>query len=298
MSQASIDFEGVKDRAQRALEGGQLEEAAAILEQFCGWARENGNERELDSAVCALAAIAIHLGRGEGEVPRLREILLRSADPGNCRLAAYHISIYYQFSKNYKKSVFYARIARDRSELLGRQDWISSSHNQLGNALLGESLIEEACREYELALEMMPAEASVWRARILNNLGYCRTLQRRYRDAYSLLYESLATLKRFRAERYQITTHIDLCFVHLETGRYRYARRHGLAALKAAEKMSEVDAIKNSLYLLGEAANLSGDLDEARSYFTRLQQEYFPTASYLPGFLLAVDVRKLVNLHA
>ena len=36
----------------------------------------------------------------------------------------------------------------------------------------------------------------------------------------------------------------------------------------------------------------------ARAYFTRLQREFYPDASYLAGFLLTVDVRQLVNLHA
>jgi len=36
----------------------------------------------------------------------------------------------------------------------------------------------------------------------------------------------------------------------------------------------------------------------ARGYFTRLQQEFFQGQSYLPEFLLAVDIRTLVNLHA
>jgi tetratricopeptide (TPR) repeat protein len=293
-----MDFEILKDRWQRAIEAGQLEEAEEIIEQACQWAREHGDDRQVDSAVCALAAVAIQLGRGERELPRLREILLRSGDPANCRLAAYHISVHYQYSKNYKKSLFYARIARDRSEVLQRADWIASSHNQLGNALLGESFIEEACREYELALEMMPPEATIWRARILNNLGYCLALQGRYAEAYTLLYRSLGVLRQLGAERYQITTRIDLCFAHLETGHYLHAKRHGRIALELAERTGEVDGIKNSLYLLGEAANLSGDADTARGYFTRLQRDFFPGASYLTGFLLAVDVRKMVNLHA
>jgi tetratricopeptide (TPR) repeat protein len=293
-----MDFENLKDRWQRAIEAGQLEEAETIIEQACRWAREQGDDRQVDSAVCALAAVAIQLGRGERELLRLREILLRSSDPANCRLAAYHISVYYQYSKDYKKSLFYARIARERSELLQRADWIASSHNQLGNALLGESFVEEACREYELALEMMPREATIWRARILNNLGYCRALQGRHAEAYTLLYQSLKMLRGLGAERYQVTTRIDLCFVHLETGRYLHAQRQGCIALALAERTGEVDGIKNALFLLGEAANLTDDLDAANGYFTRLQREFFPGATYLPGFLLTVDVRKMVNLHA
>jgi tetratricopeptide (TPR) repeat protein len=296
--ESAQQFEALKDRWQRAIEAGRLEEAEEIIEQACQWARAHGDDRQVDSAVCALAAVAIQLGRGERELPRLREILLRSSDPANCRLAAYHISVHYQYAKNFTKSLFYARIARDRSELLQRADWNASSHNQLGNALLGDSAIDEAGREYELALQLMPPSATIWRARILNNLGYCRAVQGRFAEAYTLLYESLAILRRSGGERYQITTRIDLCFTHLETGRYLLARRQGRIALALAERVGEVDGIKNALYLLGETAHLAGDPETARGYFSRLQGDFFPRVSYLPEFLLAVDVRKLVNLHA
>jgi len=292
------EFELRKDLLYRTIDAGKLEEVEVAIAETLAWAREHGDNRQIDSVICARAAIAIHLGRGESEVPLLREILLRNNDAANCRLAAYNIAIYYQFAKNYKKSLFYARLARERSELLGRRDWVASSHNQLGNALLGDSMLELACPEYEKALDLMPADASVWRARILNNLGYCRILQNRFTEGYGLLYESLHILRRHRNEREQVGSRLDLCFAHLETGRYHHARRQGAIALLLAEKTKQVEAAKNALYLLGEAANLSGDTDTAYSFFARLQQEFFPQADYLPGFLLAVDVRKMINLHA
>ena len=293
-----MDFESLKDRWQRAIEAGQLEEAETIIEQACQWAREHGDDRQVDSAVCAHAAIAIQLGRGERELPRLREILLRSGDPANCRLAAYHISLHYELAKNYKKSLFYARLAYDRATYLGRREWLAASCNQLGNALLGESFVDEACREYQHALALLTEEASVWRAQILHNLGYCHILKERYREGYTLLYRCLAILRRHGVERYQVAPRLDLCFAHLETGRYRYARLQAERALQLAERTGQVEGIKNALYLLGEATNLEGDTEAARSHFTRLHQEFFPKDRYLPSLLLAVDVRKLINLHA
>ena len=291
-------FEELKNRWQREIELGRLQEAEAIIDTALDWARDHGDARHVDSAICARAAVAIHLGRGEEELSYLREILLRNADPGNCRLAAYNLSIYYQFIKNYKKSLFYARIAFDRSRHLDRLDWMASSHNQLGNALLGESFVEQACSEYEQALALMPDEVSIWRARILTNLGYCRVLQNRFQEGYSLLYESLRLARRFGSKLFELVPRLDLSFAHLETGRYRHAERQGRIALELAEELGQRDAIKNSLYLLGEAANLQGDIDTAYSLFARLQREFYPDSDYLPGFLLAVDVRKLVNLHA
>ncbi len=292
------DFEELKNRWQREIELGHLREAEVIIQQALTWARDHGESRHVDSAICARAAVSIHLGGGEDELSYLREILLRNADLGNCRLAAYNLSIYYQFVKNYNKSLFYARIASDRSRQLKRLDWMASSHNQLGNALLGESFVEQACSEYEQALALMPDEVSIWRARILTNLGYCRVLQNRFQEGYSLLYESLRLARRFGSKLFELVPRLDLSFTHLETGRYRYAERQGRIALELAEELDQKDAIKNALYLLGEAANLQGDIDTAHSLFTRLQREFYPDSDYLPGFLLAVDVRKLVNLHA
>ena len=68
--------------------------------------------------------------------------------------------------------------------------------------------------------------------------------------------------------------------------------------MRLAEKTNYSDGVKNSLYLLGEVASLRGDADAAHESFTRLQAEFYPGQTYLPSFLLAVDVRKLVNLHA
>jgi hypothetical protein len=89
-----------------------------------------------------------------------------------------------------------------------------------------------------------------------------------------------------------------LCFAHLENGRFHDARRHGLVALSVAEALASPDWIKKALYLLGEVANMGGEIEAADSYFTRLQREFFPGETYLPGFLLAVDIRNFVNLHA
>lgn len=291
-------FEELRDLGEEAVQAGRLEEAETLFDQALSWAQEHGEAWQIDLGVCNRAAMRIEFGRGENELSRLREILLRNANPQNCRLAAYNISRYYELTKNFKKSLFYARIALERAESLGRRDWMASSHNRIGNVLLAESFVDEACQRYETALSLMPQCHDVWRARILDNLGYCRTLQRRYSEGYRLLYESLRTLRRFGSERYLVSTLLDLSFAHIETGRYEHAQRRAVAALCMAERTEQPDSIKNALYLLGEAANLSGDIEAAQTHFTRLQRDFFPDASYLPSFLMTVDIRKMINLHA
>jgi tetratricopeptide (TPR) repeat protein len=294
----AVTFEELKSRGEKAVRAGQLEEAQDLFDQALTWAREQGEQPQVDLGICNRAAVVIEMGRGDGEVPHLREILVRNVDPFICQLAAYNISRHYELTKNYKKSLFYARIALERAGVLGRRDWLASSHNLIGNTLLAESFIVEACREYEKALEYAPQEPTAARGQILDNLGYCRVLQGRHREGYRLLYESLRILKRCGAQRYEISVRLDLCFAHLETSRLRLSRRHGTAALALAEAMEDQASIKNALYLLGEVAHLSDDVEAARGYFGRLHRDFFPDAGYLPEFLLAVDIRKLVNLHA
>lgn len=292
------EFEELRSRGLEAAEQGRLEDADRYCRQALTLAEEQGDQHHIDFAACNLAAVAIHRGDGEAELPRLREILVRGTDTGNCRLAAYNISVHYQFAKNYKKSGFYARIALDRARLSGRGDWLATCHNQLGNALLCESVVENASQEYQRALELLAPEPSLPRALMLDNLGYCRVLQGRHQEGYALLYASLRMLRRLCSERSQAVVLLDLSFAHLETGRYHRALCCGVRGMAIAERTGQAENVKNALYLLGEAANLSGDPDAARRQFVRLQEEFYPDASYLPGFLLAVDIRKLINLHA
>jgi tetratricopeptide (TPR) repeat protein len=291
-------FEELRNRGQQAIDAGQLEEAVGILQEAVDLAAEHGDTRLIDLTVCNRAAALVELGRGESELPRLREILVRNNDPVNCRIAAYTIARHYEVTKNYKKALFYARITLDRSALLDRRDWLASSHNLIGNTLLAESYLEPACAEYEKALELIPAEPTPALAKILINIGYCRILERRHAEGYRLLYRSLRMLRSFGARKYEVLARLDLCFAHLETQHYRLARRQGLLALGLAESIGDSASVKNALYLLGEVANLDGDIGTARRHFERLQRDFFPEAGYLPEFLLAVDIRKLVNLHA
>jgi tetratricopeptide (TPR) repeat protein len=291
-------FEELRIHGAQAIEAGRLEEAERYFDEAFAWAQQHGDANLVDLALCNRAAAAIDLGRGERELPRLREILMRGADPVNCRIAAYNIARYYELNKSFKKALFYGQIARDRSEHLGRRDWLASSHNLIGNLLLAESFFEKACAEFEQALALSAENAVVRRALIKDNLGYCYVVQGRYSEGFRLLFESYRSLRHAGAIRYSVLPRVALCFAYLEVGRPERALRCGREALETIEATGGSEMLKNVLYLLGEAANLNGDLDLARIYFGRLQREFYPEAGYLPDFLLAIDVRKLINLKA
>jgi tetratricopeptide (TPR) repeat protein len=225
-------------------------------------------------------------------------MLMAGGDTVNSRLAAYDLARAHECTKQHRKGLFYARIALDRSKLLGSRSWLASSHNQIGNFLLAESRFEEARREYERALDLLPPDdTSVRKAQILTNLGYARVVDG-LPHGLELLYESLRMLRALGARRERVFPHLDLCFALSEIGRFRHAVRHGVRALALAEEFGDLDSIKHALFLSGDAAQQAGDSTTARERFEQLQSQYFPEASYLPEVLLTVDIRKLVNLKA
>jgi Tfp pilus assembly protein PilF len=103
--------------------------------------------------------------------------------------------------------------------------------------------------------------------------------------------------RKFGAWQEEMLGNLDLCFAYLEIEKYRPARRHGDRALLMAETNGQLRELKNALYLLGETANLMGDAEAAHAYFSRLQK-HFPDSPFLVDFLLAIDVRKMINLRA
>lgn len=292
------EVQRLRDLGQTAVLEGDLEHALVLFDRALTAAARDGSQDLVDLARCNRAAVAIELGRGEAEVAALQDVLQRNADAVNCHLAAYLLARFHELGERLQKALFYARTAVDRSDALGRRDWQAHSRNQVGNLLLAESRVEEASRRYEQALELIVTGMDVWRARVLDNLGYCRTLQRRHREGFALLFESLRILRRFQAERYEVSTRIDLCFAYLEIDRCRPALRHGERALALSRRTLQPAASKNALYLLGQASVMEGDADAARRWFEDLELEFFPAHRGVANLLLQVDVRCLVNLKA
>lgn len=291
-------FEQLRQEGRRAAERGHLDLAVELFDRALSWAAQEGLDDLVDRAFCGRSAAAIELGGSADAIPRLRTILMRNRDEESCFLAAYNLARAYELAKEYRKALFYARLAKDRAERLERPEWLASSHNQMGNLLLAESYFEEACAEYRSALGHLPPVPSVRQALIFDNLGYCAVVKGRYREGFRLLFQSLRYLQRISAERFTCFPHLALCFAYLEVGRYHRAELHGRAAIAVAEAAGDHQSIKNGLYLLGQAAHLAGDLPTAQRTFARLQAEFYPEAGFLPELLLAVDARRLVNLRA
>lgn len=296
------DLERLLEEGRRHLAAERLDEALRTYEEAEALAESRGDRRSAELAFVNRCAVLIPMTRAQGlpgeAMNRLREILMGGQDDVNCFLAAYNVARVFEFVKEHRKGLFYARIALDRSHVIGSSDWLASSHNQIGNLLLAESRFEEACDEYREALRLLPPEPSRRKALILTNLGYAQVVLEEPEEGLRLVYQSLRMLRRLGARREQVTPQLDLCFALLEVGRFRHAVRHGAQALALAEEAGEADSIKQALFLLGEATHQVAGAQEAREFFQRLQERYFPEASYLTDILLTVDVRKLINLKA
>lgn len=298
-----LPLEELMDRGRGQIGAERLDEALATFEAAERVAEAQDDPVGADRAWLNRCAVLIASQRLDGVggrmLHRMRSILTEARDALNCWLAAYDIAQAYELTKDYRKGLFYAKVALDRAEVLGHRDWLASSYNQLGNLLLAESRFEEARDALEHARELLSDDAdSVRRSSILGNLGYVDIVLGHQREGFLLLYSSLRTLRKLERRREQAFAHLDLCFAHLEAGRLRDAMRHGMRSLGLAEEFGEPVTMQYALFLLGETAQLLGNPEEARSHFVRLQQLYFPDNPRLPDILLSVGVRGLVNLKA
>jgi tetratricopeptide (TPR) repeat protein len=290
-------FEYRLGEGQKAVERGSLREALAYDREALAIAEAAGDQIAIDQAKLSIASVEIELGRPQA-VSELPEILLRSGSGENAFFAAYNLARHHELKRDPKKALFYARVANKHARRSERSEIRAMSHNQLGNLLLAQSFFVDAAREYERALELVPTAAGVKRALILDNLGYSRVVAGSHGEGLAALTESLRTLRRFGARRYELYPRLSLCYSYLEVGRERHALRHGAAAVALAEKFEDHEALKNALFLLGEALKLSGDEAAARRQFYRLQERFYPADRYLADLLLLVDVRNMVNLKA
>lgn len=288
-----------RDAAFAATQSGRFRDALDLLADALGAAESLGDADLKDLAYCNWASVKIELREEHEVLPPLREILVRSDDPCNCRLAAYHIARVYELRGEQKKGLFYARIARDRTDQLSDPDpaWVAGSQNQIANFLVADSRFGEALEAYRHALEAHPHAPGYRVPGIQQNSGYCLLMLGRLPEAFELLYGSLRAYRRLGATALLALNHLDLAYAFLEIRRPRAAIRHAEKALAYAEQQDDETHVKNALYLLGEAWNQHGDVDEARRHFERLSDCY-EGLPFIADFLLSVDVRQMISLRA
>ena len=292
------DYEELRSLGKIAFYEGRTQEAFVLFDQALGIARQQGDPLRLDRAVCNRAAVRIIQGETVAVVPELRDVLNHHSDSANSRLASYSLSLAYEQKKDFKKGIFYSRIALNYSRLLQRKKWILSSLNQLGNCLLGESYFVEATDCYNEALGLLEEKDGFHYWAILENLGYAKVVLGEPEEGLRLLVRSLRGLRHEQAVENTMVAHLDLSYGYLEVHRPRYAMKHAMAGLEAAERLGYPDVKRNAMYLLGQSYQEIGRSADAAGVFESLQQEFFPASPAVAHFLMAVDVKRMINLRA
>lgn len=291
-------FEGLRQQVRDEVDHGNWEAAVALCDRAIAWAEAHGDRDTRDLEHCNRSSILVNQGRGEGVISKLRQILLSSSSPEICYHAANNISRFHEMRNEGERGTFYARLSLDHAKRTEQPAPIARSYNQLGLLLVRDSYFEEARDCFSQALERLSPEPSADGAIILYNLGYCHTVLGHPKPGFSHLFQSLRILKRSGAEVWELYPRLGLSFAYLEVERPDRAAVHARRGLFLAEEAGMTWQVKNALYLLGESEKLSGNEGDAHHYFTRLQQEFYPDDPVIPDFLMATDVRKLINLMA
>jgi tetratricopeptide (TPR) repeat protein len=281
-----------------ARDQGLLHQALEHLDAALQVAREIDDRELVQRATCNRSALAISLGETVESTTELRRILMENGSLEVCFLAAYNLARCHELIKESKKSLFYARIARDRAADLGRSEWTYGALNQIANALAAESHFGEAADRYRDALALLPPGDPITNLEARINLGYCLLMQGFQAPGLTTLYRGLRDARRYARPRLEMIVRIDLAYGTLESGRPDLALRHVKRGLALAERAGDRDAIKNALYIEGEVwSDLARD-DEAHQVRADLQRRFYPNQPEIARYLLAVNSRELINLRA
>lgn len=291
-------FEALRESAREAARRGQLEEALVLCDEAMAWAETHGEKTDRDLALCNRHAILITCEQTEGVGGALRRTLMGSAEPMVRFLASYNLSRLHLLEREAERGLFYARLARELSERLGNHSFEALASNQVGSLLLLDCQFEEALSNYEQLLAGAYAQEDTERAIILSNAGYCHVMLDRHRSGFVRLFESLRLMQRKKAGSWKVLPHLGLSYAYLDLRKFEVAGRHARRALEHAEILQNRDYTMNALYLLGEAEKLRGQELAAFECFKRLQRDFHPDQPSLTEFLMATDVRPLVNLMA
>lgn len=288
----------LRDRVVQEAEAGHLEDALGLATRVLAIAERIGDQELIHHAYCTRTELATTLGH-PADFGHLREILMQTGSYIIGFRAAYQIATGFGRKKQYKKALFYARIAHDRAVAAGNAEAIAKSRNEIGNCLLAESYFAEAISEYEEALELVSEELSIFHVAIFVNIGYSKIVQGDLTEGFRSLYAALRWCRRNPSENvYECWTHLALACGFMELKRWRYAWKHCWRGLELAESIGNSDAVKIGLYLMGEIEKSAGDIEAAYGYYSRLQREFYPDTSNLAGAMLFFDTKELVNLRA
>lgn len=285
-----------KEKGRDAIEMGDFQGAEKYFRECLDIANRLGSVDLKDLSICNLCASLIEQHRWmEPEVSELRFIYMRTKDKKISRLATYHLARALELEGDFQKALFYANVSLNLSFELKKEEYISSSYNQIGNILTCQSYFKQAEENYKKALNYKPEQLLT--SLILDNLGYVQIVQGKVKEGISSCSQALKMLKSLNVEDgYLIYPYMDLCLGYLEDSNPSLSLKYGRLALDIAEKGGYEKRVKNILLLLGEASALAGEINLAQIYYGELATCY-PGIKLASDFLMAFELRKVVNFR-
>ncbi len=298
--------EALRAAALSLLEKGDFASSLAEYDRALEAAHEADEPAFVDWIYSCRAAAAAEAGDASDELVELTRILLRSSDPQTSLRAAYTGARIYELKRDFRKALFYGRLAREHASRTGDPFLVACAWGTEGMLLTVDSRFDEAADAYRRAVEISAPPASVsplWRSLWKDNLGYCLIAGTQgpgpdgLAEGMGLVHEAFEYLESRGATAHTVFPLLDLCFGYLKMDRYAESRWFGEAGLERAPLGGEPGVEKNFLYLLGEACHLGGDEDAARDYFDRLASLY-PEFRNLRAYLDVFDFRNVINLRS
>ena len=292
--------EQLRAEALRLLEKGDFHASLGLYDEALSSARGSGDPAFVDWIYACRAAAAAEAGSADEELVELKRILLRSSDLQTSFRAAYSEARIYELKRDFRKALFYSRIAGEKAVAIGDPLLLAGAESTRGALLVADSRFDAAAEAFENSIRVSEPPAKVlplWRAIWKDNLGYCRMALDQVDDGLVLVHEAFATIEEAGAKAHSVFPLLDLCFGYLKLDRYAEARYFGEEGLERVPLSGEPAIEKNFLYLLGETCHLAGDEPAAQRYFDRLAALY-PEFRNLRAYLEVFDFRNVINLRS
>jgi tetratricopeptide (TPR) repeat protein len=295
-------YEELLAQAEQAFANGDPHLAVELFARAEQWADEHGEQGLSDRAFCARCSALLEVGGGGEQIPRLKQVLLRSTNPRIRFMAAYTTAAAYDIDGEADKASSYADRAMAVADEIGDPVITARAANLAGTLAVRGSRFDGAEDAYSRSLaahEGLDGYHRVTEAQVRDNLGYVLMCTDRVPEGLRLCEEARTALEGLDAEFCLHETLQDLCYGYLLDDQLDRAEACGERALELAISNDDPLVVKNCLFLLGETAVRRGDAFRARRRLRELAS-YFPEVSIseeVVDVLLATDMTSVVNLR-
>jgi tetratricopeptide (TPR) repeat protein len=291
MSDVIERIESLRQEALARVRNSELDQALALFDEALGL---DPDEELRELIVINKADVLITMETAGPEIQELPRIIMRRRNLRHVYLAAYALQFKHRLDGDARRSIFYGQQALQIADEALQPEWKRIVLIELGNACEMDYQISEAIEHYEAALAL-DAESPDNRDRqlslgyALENIGYCKMLQGFHDEGIAFIHRAMEYID----DPFGLAeAAVDLCYGYLELGNIDQALEHGRRGLSIAVDSRQV---RNSHYLLGEAAYKAGDSAGAEYHFEQLAT-FYPDFKHLKNLLYAIDLRGLVNL--